>query len=132
MVVYVEYALVENFLLDGSLLYLSLKFCRLRVRRIALFLSALTGSVFAVLFPLLPLTGVVAYLVRFAFGCVLCLVVSPVRSVKIMFSLASAMGARFTSRRISPCERTLPTRITLPLPTFRSVITDSGANSPAV
>lgn len=115
MVVYVEYALVENFLLDGSLLYLSLKFCRLRVRRIALFLSALTGSVFAVLFPLLPLTGVVAYLVRFAFGCVLCFVVSPARSVKktgiftavfylLTFSLGGALLAGYSFFGISYTE----------------------------
>ncbi|MBQ8685009.1 MAG: sigma-E processing peptidase SpoIIGA [Clostridia bacterium] len=73
MVVYVEYVLVENFLLDGMLLYLSLRATRVRPRRKSLFFSALCGSVFALLFPLAALPD---YL-KLPFGFLLVLLCFP-------------------------------------------------------
>ena len=71
MEIYIEYALIENFLIDGALLYLSLKTARNVVRWKRLVLSALVGAVFAVLYPLIPLPKLVAEPLKFAFGAIL-------------------------------------------------------------
>lgn len=71
--VYIEYAIVENFILDGLLLYLSFKTVRLPISKPRLLLAALFGSVFAVLFPLLPLSDGYAFAVKYLFGGILCL-----------------------------------------------------------
>ncbi|MBR7100235.1 MAG: sigma-E processing peptidase SpoIIGA [Clostridia bacterium] len=73
MEVYIEYAIVENFILDGLLLYLSFKTVRLPISKPRLLLAALLGSVFAVLFPLLPLSDGYAFAVKYLFGGILCL-----------------------------------------------------------
>ena len=74
MVVYVEYALAENFLLDGMLLYLALRAAKRKIRKKRLFFAAALGAAFAVAFPLLPMPEFLAYLLKFAFGGLLCLV----------------------------------------------------------
>ena len=66
--VYIEYAIVENFILDGLLLYLSFKTVRLPISKPRLLLAALFGSVFAVLFPLLPLSDGYVFAVKYLFG----------------------------------------------------------------
>lgn len=68
MEIYIEYALLENFLVDGFLLFLTLKTARRRVAWKRLILSALVGAAFAVVYPLLPLPHVLSYLLKFAFG----------------------------------------------------------------
>lgn len=74
MVVYVEYALLQNFLLDGALLYLSLKGARVAFRRRNLLFSAFLGAVFAVVYPLLFLPETLKTVLKFAVGAFLCLV----------------------------------------------------------
>ncbi len=68
MVVYAEYAFLENFLIDAELLYLALKCARGRVRLWRLFLAAAVGAAEALVFPLLPLPLWAAYLVKILGG----------------------------------------------------------------
>lgn len=77
MVVYIEYAFLENFLFDCVLLYLSLKAVKEPIKPIKLFLSACVGSVFALVFPLLALPKLCAYFFKFSVGFLLCLLVVP-------------------------------------------------------
>lgn len=80
--VYIEYALAENFLLDGALLYLAQKTVRLPVDKGRLFLAAAGGAAFAVLFPLFNLSAVWAFAVRYLFGLVLVLAATRAETVK--------------------------------------------------
>ena len=73
MVVYWEYAFLENAVLDGFLLLLALKCARMKVRALRLAAAACAGGAFAVAFPLMRLPVWAAYLVKFAFGGVLSL-----------------------------------------------------------
>lgn len=77
MTVYIEYALVENLLIDGMLLYLSLRALKANFKWKKLCFSALCGAVFAVVFPLLSLPVFLAYLLKFAVGFLLCLLAFP-------------------------------------------------------
>ncbi len=73
MVVYVEYAFAWNFLLDATLLWLSLRAVKGKIRKVRLLLSSLLGAAFALLFPLLTLPSVLGTLLKVAVGCLLCL-----------------------------------------------------------
>ena len=74
MEIYVEYALAENFLLDAMLLWLALKTARQKIIWGRICLAAALGAVFAVVFPLMRMGNVLAYLLKFAVGLLLCLI----------------------------------------------------------
>ncbi len=76
MVVYVEYAFLENFLLDGSLLWLSLLASKTPVRVKNLLFSAAIGGVFAVVYPLLALPDLLGQTLKIAVGFLLCFLVA--------------------------------------------------------
>lgn len=73
MVVYIEYALAENFLLDWLLLYLALFTAKTTVKYGRLTFSAIVGAVGALVVPLLPVAAVWAYPIKFIGGAALCL-----------------------------------------------------------
>lgn len=72
--VWIEYVLAENFILDGTLLFLAQRTVRVRVKKWRLSLSALAGGIFALFFPLAGLQGWVSLAAKGAFGIILCLV----------------------------------------------------------
>jgi len=74
MVVYVEYAFVWNFLLDGVLLCLSLRGIKRKIKWVNVLLSALVGASFALIFPLLKLPVFCSVLLKFSVGFLLCLI----------------------------------------------------------
>ena len=73
MEIYIEYALVENFLYDFILLALSFAAARVQVKWRWLSVSAVVGAVFAVGFPLLRLQSALSTAVKIAMGALLCL-----------------------------------------------------------
>lgn len=75
MVIYIEYALLENFFLDAILLFLTLISAKIPIKIWRIALSAAIGAVFAVIYPLLRLPDLLFYLLKFSFGFFLCLVV---------------------------------------------------------
>ena len=77
MVVYVEYAFLENFVLDGALLVLALKAAKTPVRWAKLLLAAAFGGIFALLFPLLILPNFAAFLLKTAAALLLCVTAFP-------------------------------------------------------
>lgn len=83
MTVWIEYVLAENFILDGTLLYLTQKTVRLPVRKVRLLISAAAGAVFALFFPLVGLQGVGAFAVKGAFGVVLCLIATDSKKLRV-------------------------------------------------
>lgn len=74
MEIYLEYALLENFLVDASLLYLALTAARIPISVWRLCLGGGVGACFALVFPLLALPPWLAYVLKFAVGALLCLI----------------------------------------------------------
>ena len=72
--IYIEYALIENFLYDFTLLALSFQAARVKVKWCRLLLSACGGALFAVAFPLLRLPTVLGVAVKVAAGALLCII----------------------------------------------------------
>ena len=72
MVVYVEYALMENFAVDFTLLYLTDKLIKGKSAFWRILLAAFLGSVFAVVFPLLRLKTPVLQAVKILCPFLLC------------------------------------------------------------
>lgn len=74
MSVYWEYAFLENFILDGLLLYLALKCARVKCYPLNLLFAAGVGAAEAVVFPLFTLPVWAAYLIKIAGGIVIALI----------------------------------------------------------
>ena len=74
MEIYVEYALIENFLVDGALLYLAMSAAKQPICLWRLALSAFAGAAFALVFPLLSLPPWLGYLLKFLVGALLCVI----------------------------------------------------------
>jgi len=76
MTVYIEYALIENFLIDGGLLLFSLLLLKRRISLLKISVSALLGAGFALLYPLLSLPAPLQYSLKFSVGILLVLIAS--------------------------------------------------------
>ena len=74
MEIYVEYAILENLLLDGALLLLALLAVRQKICVWRLCLAAAVGAVFAIVFPLLSLPPWAALTLKFLVGALLCVI----------------------------------------------------------
>ena len=77
MEIYIEYALIENFVYDFILLLLAFVAARIKVKMRSLFFSACIGAVFAVIFPLLRLPIFLGMAVKTTTGALLCLLAFP-------------------------------------------------------
>ena len=73
MVVYVEYAFLQNFFFDGALLCLSFMACKAPLRWGKIAFSAFCGGIFAIVYPLLSLSTFLGLLLKIAVGFLLCL-----------------------------------------------------------
>ncbi len=73
MVVYIEFAFAENFFIDFTLLFLAVKTVKGKVKLLSLTFSALVGTAFALVFPLLELPNAVAVALKLLAGVLLCL-----------------------------------------------------------
>lgn len=104
MVVYVEAVFAENSLLDGLLLYLSVKCARGKVRICNLLAAASLGGVQAIVFPLLDVPVWAAYLIKFLGGALLAVVAvrkgngkQYLITVAAFFALTFALGGLLTA-----------------------------------
>ena len=76
MVIYVEYAFLENFIFDGVLLTLALLAAKGELKYRRILFSACVGGGFALLYPLLRLPDFLAILLKISVGLLLCLLAS--------------------------------------------------------
>ena len=74
MEIYVEYAILENCLVDGALLYLAQAAARMKVSFARLLISSAVGGGFALLFPLLSLPPFLGWLLKLLCGALLCVI----------------------------------------------------------
>lgn len=89
MVVYVEYAFLENFILDALLLWLAVQCTRGKTKWLRLLLASTAGAVFAVVFPLIPMPVWAAYLVKGLSGALLAFLAAP-KGIKACLCTAAA------------------------------------------
>ena len=75
MEIYIEYAFLENFLLDGVLLALALKATKQKIVWKKVALSASLGGAFALAFPFVALASGLRFVLIFSVGILLCLLV---------------------------------------------------------
>ena len=73
MTVYIEYAFLQNLLLDGVLLWLSCKGTKTSFHRGRWAVSCLFGALFAVVYPLLQLPAFLGTVLKISAGFFLCL-----------------------------------------------------------
>lgn len=73
MTAYIEYVFLENFILDGLLLFGSCRFTKTRVRYARLCLSAGLGGIYALLSPFIRLPVFLAWTLKVCVGACLCL-----------------------------------------------------------
>ena len=66
--IYVEDAIIENFLLDGALLYLAMSAARQEIVWWRLLLGGVAGAMFAVVFPFLPFPPWLIYAIKLLTG----------------------------------------------------------------
>lgn len=76
MIVYVEYALAENFVIDLALLTASAKLLHRRICLWRSVLASLLGAGFALVYPFLSLPTYVSYVLKTAVGALMCFIVS--------------------------------------------------------
>ncbi len=96
MTVYVEYAFIENLLLDGLLLYLALKCAKTKIVPWRLILSSLIGGAGAIVFPLFSLPAALSLLVKIFFGLLLVLIAVRERNIKAhLVTAVSFFGMTF-------------------------------------
>ena len=73
MTAYIEYVFLENFLLDGLLLFGACRLTKTRVRYLSLSLSCVLGGVYALLSPFIRLPELLHIVLKFCVGACLCL-----------------------------------------------------------
>ena len=72
MQVYIEYAFIENFLLDSMLLFLAFRSTKTRVRALPAVCAASFGAAFACVFALISVPYAAAFFIKVSAGALMC------------------------------------------------------------
>ena len=72
MEIVIEYVLLDNFLIDALIMILALKTLKLPISKWGIVLAASFGAGFAVVSPLIPVSGILAILLKLAVAFVMC------------------------------------------------------------
>lgn len=97
MTVYIEYAFLQNFLLDGVLLWLSCKGTKTPFRWGRCVFACVFGAVFAVVYPLLRLPDFLGIALKISAGLLLCLLAFGGAKGKVPFGRYALFTASFFS-----------------------------------
>ena len=71
MTLYIEYVFLENFFIDGTLLYLAFSLLKRRICYIKIVLSSVLGGAFAITYPFLTLPSFLSVCLKFSVGLLL-------------------------------------------------------------
>ncbi len=82
MVVYIEYVLIDNFVIDYLLLKATFVITNLSVKKGRLFLCAFLGGVFALTYPFMQEIGFLLTIIKILFGLLLMLLATNYKSIK--------------------------------------------------
>lgn len=86
MIIYIEYVLLDNFIIDYIILYASAKTLKLENKQIKLVLSAVIGTLFAVLLPLLKMTNPAILILKLLTGIIMVMLICPCNFKKIFIT----------------------------------------------
>ena len=87
MQVYIEYAFIENFLLDSMLLFLAFRSTKTRVRALPAVCAASFGAAFACVFALISVPYAAAFFIKVSAGALMCFF-ARLKSPKVFFTLS--------------------------------------------
>lgn len=76
MEVYIEYVILDNFVIDYIILYLTLFSIRQKICYLKVILSSMIGTTFAVFLPFITLSNIYLFLLKMAIGLLMIVVVS--------------------------------------------------------
>jgi len=99
-VVYIEYALAENFIIDVSLLYVSLRLTGRRASLPLILISGGVGAAAAVIYPLFSFPPAIKILLKILTGALMCVIASPKKPVFVcaaFFFISFAVGGGITA-----------------------------------
>ncbi len=82
MVVYIEYVLLDNLVIDYFLLKAAFSISKTPYKKIRIFLSAVLGAVFALLYPLMQIHTVILTVIKILFGFLLVLISGTFKNAK--------------------------------------------------
>lgn len=88
MVCYIEYVLLDNFVIDYLLLKAAFSVTGKTVKKLRLFLAAALGAVTAPLFPLIDVSAVIVFFLKLLTGVILVFVAAKYNSVKEFYVTA--------------------------------------------
>ncbi len=103
MIIYIEYVLIDNFIIDYLLFKATFFIVKIKVKKARLFLSSVLGALFSLVYPTLKLNPVIFMIVKVLFGFFLVLISAKFRGLKayyfsclIFFSLTFLSGGVIT------------------------------------
>lgn len=82
MTVYIEYAILDNLIIDYLLLKGSVRLMKLKASRLFILLSAATGTAFAVILPLFDISEAYSFLLKIACAALMCFIAAKHRSAR--------------------------------------------------
>ena len=98
MQVYIEYVIIDNFIIDYLLISLSLKVANVKTSKLRLICSAFLGTIVAVIIPLLNIDNVYLFLIKIILAVLMCYVAGSFTSIKkYLITLASFFAFTFLS-----------------------------------
>ncbi len=98
MVVYIEYVIIDNLIIDYLLLSLSLRASNCKTNKFRLIMSSIIGTIVAVIIPLLNLNNVYSIIIKLVLALLMCYVAGSYLSIKKYFiTFLSFLGFTFLS-----------------------------------
>lgn len=104
MTVYIEYVLIDNFVIDYLLLKYAYKLAGVKIKTGRVVLSAVFGAIFSLLYPLMESKGVLFSLVKVCVGGIMVILGAKISSPKktyvtiaIFYALTFALGGTLTA-----------------------------------
>lgn len=83
MIIYIEYVIIDNMVMNSLILVLSCMTLKEKVPKLRVFISALVGTLAAIVFTLVSVPGTVALLLKILLGMVMCLIAVKRRTKKV-------------------------------------------------
>ncbi len=93
MTVFIEYVLIDNFVIDYLLLSLSLRIVGVKTSRLRLILSAGLGAVFSLVYPLFDFIVFIEIAIKLLFGLLMVIIVAKYKSGKSCYLTAVIFNA---------------------------------------
>ncbi len=98
MQVYIEYVIIDNFIIDYLLISLSLKVANVKTNKLRKILSALIGTIVAVIMPLINIDNLYLFLIKIVLAVLMCYLAGSFTSIKkYLITLASFFAFTFLS-----------------------------------